>query len=241
MTIPSDSTNLALEFVTLNDYLYAGGSPDTALHRLVDLAVDSVPGCDWAAVTAWPRGKAPRSLACSSKTALAVDELQYELREGPCMQAAVDSEVVRLGDAADDDRWRALTTAMQNRTPVRAVLSFHLVDRPMRSALNLYAGRSGAFDQDAVTVAALFAAHARVLLIHAASTDAATTLKEALTTSRQIGAAIGILMSAHKITEEHAFDMLRTASQNLNRKLKDIARDVTQTGILPTAAESSYP
>ncbi|WP_211255428.1 ANTAR domain-containing protein [Actinocatenispora sera] len=52
-------------------------------------------------------------------------------------------------------------------------------------------------------------------------------------TSRQIGSAIGILMSAYTITNEQAFRLLRATSQNLNRKLRDVARDVTDPGELP--------
>jgi len=58
-------------------------------------------------------------------------------------------------------------------------------------------------------------------------------LHVALGSNRQIGAAIGILMAEHKITDEQAFDMLRTASQHTHRKLRDIADDVLLTGAIP--------
>lgn len=57
-------------------------------------------------------------------------------------------------------------------------------------------------------------------------------LHEALVASRRIGAAMGILMATHKITEETAFDVLRVASQSRHRKLRDVADDVVQTGTL---------
>ena len=40
-------------------------------------------------------------------------------------------------------------------------------------------------------------------------------------------------MNAHKITEEEAYALLRRTSNQLNRKLHDIANDVTVTGALP--------
>ena len=52
----------------------------------------------------------------------------------------------------------------------------------------------------------------------------------ALQSSRQIGAAIGIIMSLHKVPEAAAFDVLRMASQRSNRKLRDLAVDVIETG-----------
>lgn len=228
-----DQRALAEDFVRLNDQLRAGGSGELALRRLVGLAVGAVPGCEWAAVTAWPVHGQPRSLATSSEVAMNVDQRQYALGDGPCLTAATDAGMVHVSDVAADGRWPRFSAAVVAQTPVRAVLSFHLADDPDRTALNLYSGRAGAFDTEAITVAALFAAHAKVLLIHAASADRAAGLETALSTSRQIGAAIGILMSIHKVTSDQAFDPLRTSSQHLNRKLRDVAYDVTQTGTLP--------
>ena len=63
----------------------------------------------------------------------------------------------------------------------------------------------------------------------------ASNLRAALASNRQIGAAIGILMARLKITEDEAFDALRSASQHLHRKLRDVADEVVTTGDLPTA------
>jgi len=64
-------------------------------------------------------------------------------------------------------------------------------------------------------------------------------LQKALASNRQIGTALGIVMSRHMVTAEQAFDMLRTASQTNHRKLRDIAEDVILTGQIP--APPSYP
>jgi AmiR/NasT family two-component response regulator len=60
-----------------------------------------------------------------------------------------------------------------------------------------------------------------------------------LETNREIGVAMGILKATGQLTQDQAFDQLRTASQTLNRKLHDIAADVTATGQLPRAAPKS--
>jgi AmiR/NasT family two-component response regulator len=57
-------------------------------------------------------------------------------------------------------------------------------------------------------------------------------LEEALVTCRRIGAAMGILMASRKIADVEAFRLLRVASQDANRKLRDIADDVLLTGEL---------
>ncbi|MGW5237321.1 ANTAR domain-containing protein [Monashia sp. NPDC004114] len=55
-------------------------------------------------------------------------------------------------------------------------------------------------------------------------------LEEALRSSRKIGAAMGILMASRRVSEDEAFDILRKASQNTNRKLRVIAEEVAHTG-----------
>ena len=55
---------------------------------------------------------------------------------------------------------------------------------------------------------------------------------KALETNREIGVAMGILMQQHRFTRQEAFDVLRVASQNSNRKLADIAGEVADTGTL---------
>ncbi len=57
-------------------------------------------------------------------------------------------------------------------------------------------------------------------------------LEVALTTCRRIGAALGILMASRRLTEDAAFEELRSASQLQHRKLREIADYVIETGTL---------
>jgi hypothetical protein len=232
-------TDLAAEFVALNEYLGDGSDGADAIERLVKLAVVSVPGCEWAGITAWPEQRNPRSLAATDRVALTVDELQYTLREGPCLAAAKEDEPVRIPDLAEDNRWPGFGRLTISRTPVRSILSFHLGDDPERTALNLYSGVVNGFDDESLAAGALFASHARVLVMHADRADQVANLKAALASNRRIGMAIGILMNVHKVTEEQAFALLRGASQNLNVKLRLVADDVARTGTLPRSARDA--
>ena len=63
--------------------------------------------------------------------------------------------------------------------------------------------------------------------------DQIANLEIALVSSRRIGAAMGVLMAGHRITDDQAFALLRTASQHNHRKLRDIADEVVLTGALP--------
>lgn len=227
----SGSADLASTFLALHEQLTAGANLESVGQRLIELAVDSVPGCHWAAITVWTRWRGPHSLVCSADVAQAVDQLQYDHGEGPCLSAAATNEPFDIRDLTADQRWPTFTAAARTQTPVRGVLSIPLGEAPDPSALNLYSSQPGAFDHDAT--AAVFATHARVLLLHAHSIEQASHLSQALHTSRQIGTAVGIVMTRHEVSAEDAFQFLASASQNQNRKLSLIAEQVTRTGQLP--------
>jgi hypothetical protein len=62
------------------------------------------------------------------------------------------------------------------------------------------------------------------------SHEQAVQMEQALKTSRTIGAAIGVLMASRGISEDEAFALLKKASQNGNRKLREIAADMITAG-----------
>ena len=61
----------------------------------------------------------------------------------------------------------------------------------------------------------------------------AEQIRAGLDSNRVIGTAIGILMATYRLTAAAAFRLLVAASQHSNRKLRDIAADVTTTHRLP--------
>lgn len=224
---------LTKNFGALSNFLLAGGSPTEARQRLVELAKSTIADCDWACITMRPADAAPRTVNASDPTARDVDQMQYAAGDGPCLAAAKTRQPMWSQDLTRDTRWPRFRELVTTDGRVKSVLSFHLIDEPAPTALNMYSARTGSFDDDAVGAGTLFAIHATTLMAHADSERRAQSLGDALTTSRQIGAAVGILMSAHRITEDQAFQVLRTTSNRLNRKLHDIAREVTELGEVP--------
>jgi AmiR/NasT family two-component response regulator len=66
----------------------------------------------------------------------------------------------------------------------------------------------------------------------ARTAEQVANLRQALESNRRIGVAIGVLMARRSVTEQAAFDLLRAASQNQHRKLREVADDVVYTGDL---------
>ncbi|HET7277017.1 MAG TPA: ANTAR domain-containing protein [Dermatophilaceae bacterium] len=62
------------------------------------------------------------------------------------------------------------------------------------------------------------------------SREHAAHLEEALRSSRRIGAAMGIVMANRMVSEEAAFEILRKASNDANRKVRVLADEVVHTG-----------
>jgi hypothetical protein len=230
----NEMLELSQEFAVLARQLHGPGDHEAALQRMAQLAAKHIDACTGASITA-VRGGRGRSLATSDPIAARADALQHELREGPCLLSGEQSENYLLFDVANESRWPRFCAALAETTPIRSMLSFQLA-AGHSAALNLYAEQPGAFRGDDITLATVFAAHASSLVALYEAEDHAANLETALQTSREIGAAVGVLMAHHKIAQDDAFTLLRTASQGLHRKLRDIAAEVVETGSLPDPA-----
>jgi GAF domain-containing protein len=214
--------------------LFEAGSVQATLEEIVKLAEKAVDGCDAAGILIVEAGTA-RTLAASSRLASTIDDMQINAGEGPCVDAATSGATFFAQDLTDDDRWPTFArSALGER--VRCVLAYSLSAERL-SALNLYARLPTAFGVTDRAQAQLFATLARLALDSATERAAeeyrSENLREALRTRELIGQAQGILMERERITADQAFDVLRRASQHVNRKLREIAETLVDTGETP--------
>ena len=194
------------------------------VHQIVaESAVQLIDGCDRAGIGVLEKDSF-RSAAATDAVMQLIDELQNEIGEGPCLEASTDGVVQVDNDITRHSTWPRLAPVVVERTPVRAMLAVPLVDEGHRhGALNVFSDGTEVFDDEAVARAAILASFATVALSGARQSERASQLEKGLETNREIGAAIGILMATHGIGQDQAFDLLSSASQRLNRKLRDIA------------------
>ena len=205
--------------------------PVEPILEALELACSVVPGARWASITR--RRNRPNTIAATSQVAEAVDGCQYDTGGGPCLEALATSNVV-ISDFDAETRWPNFVARVAHHGPARAALSYPLVAAGhAETSLNFYTDEPAVLDGMALHPASLAAAGVGLALTAVEEHQRAEHLEIALATSRQVGAAIGILMQSHKITDAQAFDLLRTTSQHSHRKLRDIADDVLLTGTLP--------
>ena len=83
---------------------------------------------------------------------------------------------------------------------------------------------------------AILATHAAIAVEAARDKERAEQLDRAVESNREIRMAMGVLIARERMTREQAFAVLRRASQHLNRKLRDVAAEVVDTGSVPDRA-----
>jgi hypothetical protein len=204
------------------------------LDDLVHLAVERVRPARWASLTVL-RARTFRTEATTDERATKADILQYDMGFGPCVDAVRDDSVYVSGDVAADERWPQWGARVHDELGVRSVLSQRLrlgSDAGVIAGLNIYSQTRDAFDERARATGLVLATHGGLLMNAMLANDRVRNLQRALASNRQIGVAIGVLMHEHRLSQTQAFDVLRAASQDSNRKLAEIATEVVDTGTL---------
>jgi GAF domain-containing protein len=226
----SDENAVAELFGTIARELLHETDPQATLAKTVQLARDHLDGCESAGVSIIEH-RSITSPASAGDIAARLDALQQELDEGPCLDALREQEVFTTGDLTTETRWPRFARRANDETGARSVLSLRLfVDEHTMGALNLYSTQTDAFDQTAIAIGTIFAAHAAIALSSARQVQ---NLQRQTASRDIIGRAKGMLMAQRHVTDDEAFALLRHASQHLNTKLFDIAEEMNRTGELP--------
>jgi hypothetical protein len=185
-------------------------------------AANNIPGVDFVSISLHRKGEPMQTAASTDPLAERTDELQYELREGPCYAAITNERFVLVNDMA-------ATVEFPSYGPKAAALgvgaqaAIQLLHNGERAGLNLYARTAGAFDRSTVQIAELFATQAGAMLGYA---EQAEQLSEALHTRTDIGTAVGILMERYGMDRHQAFAYLSRQSQTRNVKVRVLAQHV---------------
>ncbi|HJQ41931.1 MAG TPA: GAF and ANTAR domain-containing protein [Jatrophihabitantaceae bacterium] len=235
VVVPTEPVDLA-RFADVDRQLAGHCDMDSALAVLTEIAAREVAGAQYAGVTLGSRGRF-RTIAPTDEIVTRVDQIQYDLGTGPCVDAALEDNMYYAPDLRDDPRWPDFGVKAAEATGILSMLTFRMYlehDDSLVAAINMYSTEPKAFAAESRATGLLLATHGALAVSGAAAREKAMNLERALETSRDIGVAMGVLMKAHSIEREQAFDLLRISSQHTHRKLSDVAAEVARTGVLPS-------
>ena len=181
------------------------------------------------------------TLWASDTTADLLEELQYTLNEGACIEAATTGAAVLvpdLLDTTDTARWPAFADAVLDRTPVRALFALPLQWGPNNlGVVDLYRDSPGGLDQqqwqDALNVAQL--GSGLMLGIRTAPApdprndrvhDATDWPDPYAGNHHQVQQATGMVLTQLEVSSTEALARMRAHAYAHDRLLIEIARDV---------------
>jgi GAF domain-containing protein len=197
----------------------------TALAKVAVLAQRTISGADEVSITLVGAGGA-HTAAYTGERAVTVDEWQYRQSHGPCLAAAAANITVTVPDMAGESRWpdwadRAIDAGVHSSMSIG--LPLH---ESVSGAVNVYAAKPHAFDDDAVLLAETFGGYAAVAMANAHRYNGATLADQAHAAMDRraiLDQAKGIIMAERRCTADEAFAILAKVSEYSGRDLGDVA------------------
>ncbi|WP_270888133.1 GAF and ANTAR domain-containing protein [Pedococcus sp. 5OH_020] len=216
-------SSLVRSFAEAIRHVMASEDLATTLSTIVEATRGSLPGADHVGISVPHGDGSVETVVATDPFVRRLDELQYDLGEGPCLEALSSQNPTRIVDARQEDRWpRFIPKAVDLGLRSQLGVPLHL-DGQTLGGLNLYATRVGAFTEETARLMELFSAHAAAAMGVARKVE---DLYAALATRKVIGTAIGIVMERYELDEQRAFQYLTRVSQTSNTKVRDLAAEL---------------
>jgi GAF domain-containing protein len=209
----------------------AGDGVAGVLHRLCAAAVPAL-AASGAGISVMAEHEVRGMTTASDPVSERVEELQFVLGEGPCIDAFATRRPVLVPDLADGPmtRWPVYAPAAYD-AGVRAVFAFPLqVGAGRLGVLDVFRTRPGPLSADDLRQALTFAEVAVTILLdgqaNAGPDAAADGLDEAMDNRAELFQAQGMVMVQLGVPLTEALARMRAHAYAENRPLGDVARDV---------------
>ncbi len=229
----SKAAAMAEGLSALSRFFIDDGTLGDTLLRVAQLACE-VSQADMAGITLLADGK-PATGASTDPGASDIDRSQYDSGQGPAPDAFRSQQAYRIDSIAAEGRWPDFAEAAAAQGIIAALSLPMAVRGAGIGVLSLYS-RTSAFGDAATRQLQTFAGQAAVVLANAQvywdARELNENMEQAMLTRSAIDQAIGILMADGGRTPDEAFQLLVSASQRENRKLREIA-----AGIVSRVAE----
>jgi len=219
---------MATALASLAEGVSAAQSIDDSLRAVTTAVVDLLDGADSADILVIAgRKKQFRSYAATSALPRRMDDLQEKVGEGPCIDAASGSTVVRVDDLGTDTRWPLYSKGAAD-AGVTSALSFKLYTAPgVLAALNIFGKAPNAFTDRDEEVGLMLATNAAVALQMVNSRE---QFESALASRDIIGQAKGMVMERFGVDAVQAFSLLVRLSQDSNVPVAKLSAQLVEQG-----------
>jgi hypothetical protein len=200
------------------------------LQRLCRAATRSLPAMG-VAVSVFTEDGAPTMVAASSLTSGLIDELQFTIGEGPCLDVHATARPVHIPDLVETGRtqWPGYAPAAHEHG-VRAVFAFPLqVGAVQLGCLDVYRDQAGVLSPGVMTQALTYAEVAITSLLDAQAhsvEESPAGLDDALSGRLEVYQAQGMVMMQLGVDLTEAMVRLRAFAYARNRPLGDVTDDI---------------
>jgi GAF domain-containing protein len=228
---------LAAVHARLAGILLTEQTMQTALQLITSLARDTLEGSLGSGVTLMRADGLPATSAATDPLVDALDQLQYQLEEGPCLTAWASSAVVRSDDLSVERRWPTWSPRAAEQG-MRSVLS-----TPMEAggaswgAVKVYSQTTGAYDERSEDLLRRFADQAAIFVSNVHTAQSAQRvgdeLKETLRSRDVIATARGMVMARRRIDGERAHRQLLWLARRARIPLSDLAQRMVASPVHP--------
>jgi hypothetical protein len=226
-----EDRNLLQAFAELAMITVNTDPPEQTLRRVAELAKRTLAGVEDVSLTLIKDGR-PRTVVFTGPLAVDLDERQYELGFGPCLDAAKTGQTIIVDTSGDVSYQEFARTAA--RAGVRHVIS---VGMPLAQCsiggMNIYRTADDGFPSGFLKHAEMFSGYAAVIVNNitsfAGAADELAGLRIAMQSRAAIEQAKGVLIARDRCSPDQAFDILKRISQSQNVKLHEIAQRIVDT------------
>jgi GAF domain-containing protein len=223
--VTDEASHIAAALAEAARRINAPDNVSSTLETIVEVARDSMPDVDHVGISITHRRGKIETMAATDPLVYELDRIQYEFREGPCVQAIEIDPVIVVNNLRHEQRWpryvpRAVTLGVRSQLGLRLY-----VEEETLGGINIYSTTSDVISEETQHLAELFAAHAALALGRVRREE---DLNTALASRKLIGQAIGIVMERYQMDEDRAFGYLARVSQHGNVKLRDVARELVE-------------
>jgi GAF domain-containing protein len=229
--MPIDAADIRGVLKELSDLRYAAGNLQQALRRIVE-ATHRLFKVDGAGLMLVDPDLLLRNVAVSDERVNALEELQIEHGEGPCVDAYERKDLVDSADLASERRWPEFSPVAVQRG-LRAVLACPIpYNQQAVGVVAVFSATRRPWTPEGELALVAFTDLAALLVANTMASEErgelADQLQKALDARVVLEQAKGALMAHEGLSDVEAFERIRRQARATRRRIADVATETIE-------------